>query len=114
MALYEFTGVKNPHTDWTTEIVLEKNEDGSVSKSVTIGEAVELSQEKAEQLGRSGFVFTKTSKSEVEKKQAERENERGIGAVASDTAGAAPIFGDESDEPNQADDSDLVAGTDQQ
>jgi hypothetical protein len=44
--LYKATGSKNPDTNYTTEVIFEKDGDGEVTRSIRVGgEPVELNEE---------------------------------------------------------------------
>lgn len=98
MALYTLVGTKNPDTDWTTQVVLERDDDGNVTASVGVGQPAELTKEQVDQLEGQGLVLDQVSKTEADEMTA-RQSARAAG----DTAGAAPMFG-ESTDPNQEQD----------
>lgn len=51
MALYELVGTSNPSTDWTTAVVLERDETtGEITKQVGVGQATELTPEQVDVL----------------------------------------------------------------
>ena len=89
---YKLVGTGNRHTDWTTGVVLERDDDGNVTKEVTAAGSP-LSAEDKEKVEALGFKLEKVSKAEAEEAQAS--------GVGSDVTGAAPVFGAE-ETPNQA------------
>lgn len=95
MAYVKLVGTTNPTTNWTTEVVLEKDEDGNPTKVVRQGVPVELSKQEQDKLEKDlGLVFEKSSKEEADEAAA-------AAAAASDTAGTAPVFGDAADQTNE-------------
>jgi len=89
---YKLVGTGNRHSDWTTGVVLERDDDGNVTKEVTTA-GNPLSAEDKEKVEAMGFKLEKVSKADAEEAQA--------AGVGSDVAGAAPVFGAE-ETPNQA------------
>jgi hypothetical protein len=86
---YVLTGSTNRHTDWTTGVVLERDEEtGEVTKEVSAVQASELSADDVKRVEELGYSVEKVTKAEAEE-LAERAS-----AVGGDTAGAAPLFGD--------------------
>lgn len=94
---YKVTGSANPSTDWTTEIILEKDDDGVPTKVVTVGQPIALSADDKKTLEGLGYKVESSSKSEAEEVAQEVAQQPG-----GDVAGAAPQFGTASGEPNQA------------
>jgi hypothetical protein len=90
---YKLSGTPNRHTDWTSEIVLERDEDGNVTKAVSSTQPATLNESEREKVESLGYSLEKVSKSEAEAAQ-----QSGVGA---DVVGAAPVFGDQ-EAPNQA------------
>lgn len=101
MAYVKLVGTANRHTDWTTEIVLEKDDEGNPTKVVRAGEPVDLSKADQEKIEDLGYSFESSSKSE-----AEEVRESAVGPVGTDSSRFGPLLGD-SEKPNQsADDAD--------
>lgn len=98
MGLVKLTGTTNPHENWTSEYILEKDENGEPTKVVRLGEPIDLTKEDREKLEGAGAVFSSSSKEEA-KEYAERQ---AASPVGSDITGAAPMLGAPSSEPNQA------------
>lgn len=96
MALYEFKGTKSPSTNYVSSVPT-----GNGDEVLRLGDAAELSKEKAEELSdQYGIVLETTTKQEVERKQ---KQDPAAVTQAADTAGAGPIFAtSEPDQPNQA------------
>lgn len=96
-SFYKLVGTNSPHIDWTSEVVLERDEDGNVTKSVQAGVPAQLSADEVKSLSAEhGLVFEKSSKEEADEAAA-----TATAPVGSDVAGSAPLFGD-STAPNQA------------
>lgn len=92
---YKLTGqTNNRHTNWTTEIVLERDDDGNVTKSISTTRAAELTGEQKKKLEARGYKTEKVSKEEADRL-------RETAAAATDVTGTAPVFGD-SEAPDQA------------
>lgn len=84
----------NPHTDWTTEVVLERDsESGEVTKAVGVNEPVQLNADEREKVKALGYSVEQTTKSEAEEAEAS--------PAGGDVAAASPVFGTTS-RPNQA------------
>jgi hypothetical protein len=64
LAKYKFVGPRNPATDYTSAIILERDADGNVTKSVGTGESVEMSAEMAKSLS-DRYIIESSSGSEV-------------------------------------------------
>lgn len=96
MGYAKLVGTGNRHVDWTTEVVLERDDEGNVTKAVRAGEPVELSAEEQKGLEERGFVFEDSSKKEADEFE-EREAQR----PATDTTGTGPVFGGEVDQVDQ-------------
>src|SRR5215210_5668840 len=101
MAEYVIAGNKNP-ADWTSQVILEKDDDGNVTKSVGRNEPAELSADQRDQLEEQGFILDSVSKTEADDIRQRTAQSGGAG----DTAGAAPSFGSVPDQPNQTQDDD--------
>ena len=84
---YKLAGSKNPTTDWTAEVILEKDDDGNVTKSVGANSPAQLSQEDRDKLEALGY--------EVESVQQARGRRSEAQAViaASSQLGTAPALG---------------------
>lgn len=89
---YKLVSSTNPHTDWVTEIVLERDKEGNATKSVSAAGG-ELSADDRKKVEDLGYTVEKVTKSEVQEAQASQ--------VGSDVAGSGPIFGD-SEAPDQS------------
>lgn len=91
---YKLTGERaNRHTDWTTEVVLEKDDDGNPTKAVSTNLAAELTAKEKKQVEELGYKVAKVSKEEADEL-------RQTAATSSDVVGTAPVFGD-SEEADQ-------------
>lgn len=86
---YKLVGSRNPTVDWTAEVILEKDDDGNVTKSVGRNRPAQLNQDDLDTLERLGYKVEKSSKSEA--KAAE---ESVATQVSGDVAGSAPLIGD--------------------
>lgn len=71
MAKYKYVGNKNPATNYTTEIVLKADSDGTVVESIPLGGSGELSDAQFKSLGEvfilekeSGYSGSESKKSE--------------------------------------------------
>lgn len=89
---YKLVGTTNSHTDWTAEVVLEKDDNGKPTKVVSATVPGELSAEDRKRVEDLGYSVEKVSKEEAEEARQD---------VGSDTAVSGPVFGD-SERPNQA------------
>jgi hypothetical protein len=94
MSYVKLVGTVNRHTDWTTEIILEKDDDGNPTKVIRAGEPVDLSKEEQDKLEDSGYRFESSSKAEA------TEADEDTTEVGADVASAGPLFGG-SEQPNQ-------------
>jgi hypothetical protein len=94
MAYVKLVGHKNRHESWIAEVVLERDDDGNVTKSVQVGVPGEVTAEDQKALEAKGFVFEKSSKQEAEEVAASS------GGAAPDVAGSAPTFGPSGSEEN--------------
>src|SRR4051794_30849233 len=89
---YKLVSTTNPHTDWTTEIVLERDEEtGEPTKVVRAGVPTQLSGADRKKVEELGYGLESASKEEAEQAEAQ---------AAGDVTGSAPVFGD-SEAPNQ-------------
>lgn len=93
---YKLVGSTNP-ANWTTEVVLERNDQGEVTKAVRVGEPQQLNQEDRDKLESLGFTVEKSSASEAKEVEESAGQQPG-----SDIAGAAPVFGSVSQEDNES------------
>jgi len=102
----KLTGTANRHENWTTEYVLEvDDETGEPTKVVRAGEPVNLSAGDQKKLEAIGAVFEDSSKEEAEKYEAEAPVQ-----VGADVAASGPLLGPTpSGKPNQS----VKADTDQ-
>ena len=84
---YKLVGHRNSTTNWTTEVVLAKNDEGEPSKVVRVGEPTnDLTNDDREKLESLGFVVEKSSASEAKQVEAE------TSSVGADVAGSAPVM----------------------
>jgi len=86
---YELVGTENPDTDWTTEVILEKNDDGTTKKSVGAGRPSELNENDRSLLEGMGFAVRKVSKED----EAAMELQNAGVPGATDVVGASPFTG---------------------
>ena len=100
MAFKKLVGHVNRHESWTSEVILERDEEsGEVTKSVLLGVPTEdLSDEDVTTLEERGFVFEDSSAEEAEEVKASVPEGAPVGG---DVAAAAPTFGSRRG-PNQA------------
>lgn len=84
---YKLAGSKNSTTDWTSEVILEKDDDGKVKKSVGVNRPAQLNKDDLEKLESLGYETEKVSADEA--KQAEEE-----AVAAPEALGAAPLIGE--------------------
>jgi hypothetical protein len=101
VAYYELVGGGNRHTDWTSEVVLERDEDGKPTKVVGVGQPAELTKEEQSQVSDLGYELRSVNKDEAERLLSRRAQQ-----AAADTRGAAPLLGDEHDDSAQEGDND--------
>ncbi len=87
---YKLAGSKNPTTDWTAEVILEKDDDGNVTKSVGANKPAQLSQEDRDKLEALGYEVESSSKQEAD------EAEQQAVVASSSQLGTAPLVGDQS------------------
>lgn len=107
---YRLAGSVNPAQDWTSEVILEKDDEtGEVTKSVSATVPAQLNKEDLDLIESLGLKVEKVSASDA--KEAQRE---AVATAASDTLASGPILGgsdvgvsaeddqsdDESDEKN--------------
>lgn len=80
------------NTNGTTEIILERDEDGNVTKKISTAISAELSDSDRKKIEDLGYkVEAASEKSEAPK----------VSQADSDVSGAAPVFGTQGDEPDQ-------------
>ena len=90
MGYVKLSGTTNRHENWTTEIVLERDDEtGEVTKSVKAGEPVDLSKADQDKLEGLGFTFEKSSKEELDQYRETPEAQQPVGA---DVSAAAPLL----------------------
>lgn len=82
---YKLSGSKNPTTDWTAEVILERNDEGEVSKVVGATRPAQLNSGDLDKLKDRGYEVTKVSKDEAEEAVQQ--------AAAPEALGAAPLIG---------------------
>jgi hypothetical protein len=91
----KLTGSANRHESWTSEFVLERDEEtGEPTKVVKLDEPIDLTKDEQERVEALGGVFEKSSADEAKEVE---ESDQPVGA---DVANAGPRFGGSS-EPNQ-------------
>jgi len=95
---YKVSNTRNPHTDWTAGVVLERDKDGNVTKEVTFGVPTnELTGDDRKKLEGMGYTVESSSA-----KEADEVAQSGAPAtVGTDVTGAAPVFGS-SEAPDQS------------
>lgn len=87
---YKLVGHKNSDQNWTTEIILERNDDDEPTKVVRVGEPTnDLTADERKQIEDLGFVIEKSSANEA-KEVAESGPDQQVGG---DVVGQAPVFG---------------------
>lgn len=91
---YKLATTPNRHTDWTTNVILERDEDGNVTKEVGVNQPAQLNETDRNKVEALGYTLERVSKQEAEESQAAQ-------AAGTDVTGAAPVFGD-AERPNQA------------
>ena len=85
---YKLVGSKeNSTVDWTTEVVLERGDDGEVTKAVGVNRPAQLSKADLDKLEELGYETEGVSKEEAEQAEA-------AVAVGEDVAAAAPLLGE--------------------
>lgn len=87
MPYVKLVGTKNPNVNWATSVVLERDDDGNVTKEVVSGVPINLESAEQSKVEAMGFVLESSSKDEAEKVQ------ESTPAAGSDVSGAAPVFG---------------------
>ena len=97
---YELVGTSNPDTDWTTEVILEVNDDGTTKKSVGAGRPSVLNEEDRKLLESMGYEVRQVSNEEADDMDLKNADVPG----ATDTAGAAPFLGGSFDDTHMDDD----------
>lgn len=102
---YKLVSTTNRHTDWTTEVILEKDENGEPTKVARAGEPVQLTADDRKKLEGLGYTVEQSSKSEADEVSEARST-----GVGGDVTGSAPVFGD-SEAPNQAVSTDQPAAS---
>jgi hypothetical protein len=89
---YKLVSTTNRHTDWTTEVVLARDEKtGEPTSVVRAGEPTKLSAEDRKKLEALGYKFEQSSKSEADEVAEVRASTAGT-----DTTGTGPVFSDSS------------------
>lgn len=83
---YKLAGSNNSTVDWTTEVILEKDDEGNVTKAVGASSPAQLNKSDLDKLEELGYTVEESSKEEAEKAEVES-------AVGADVAAAAPILG---------------------
>lgn len=83
---YKLAGSKNSTTDWTAEVILEKDDDGNVTKSVGANRPAQLNKDDLDKLEARGYTVEKVSKDEAEKAEQQ--------AAAPEALGTAPLIGE--------------------
>lgn len=96
MGYVKLTGTSNRHENWTSEFVLERDDEtGEPTKVVRLGEPIDLSKDDQAKLEAFGAVFEDSSADEA------KEVEESGQPVGADVANAGPRFGG-GGEPNQS------------
>lgn len=103
---YKLVGSQNPAADWTTEVVLERDDSGKVTKSVSAVRPEQLTKGDVEKIEALGLKVESISKSDAEEAQREAALTAG-----SDTVGAAPVLGGSTDQGDDSAKSDDKAGS---
>lgn len=99
MGYVKLSGTTNRHENWTTEYVVEVDEEtGEPTKVVRQGEPVDLNKEQQEKLEALGAIFEDSSADEAKEFRASAEQVQPAGA---DTAAGAPLLGAGGNQPNQ-------------
>lgn len=83
---YKLAGSKNSTTDWTSEVILEKDDEGNVTKSVGVNRPAELSKDDLDKLKDLGF--------EVEKATADEAKAAADQVEVPEAVGTAPLIGE--------------------
>lgn len=89
----------NPHTDWTAEVVLERDDEGNATKSVVLGVPSQLNQDDRKALEALGYTVESSTKSEAE--EIVGDSPQIAQQAGGDVAAAGPTFGTSTDQPNQ-------------
>lgn len=84
---YKLSGSKNSTVDWTSEVILEKDDDGQVTKSVGVNRPAQLNKDDLDTLKRLGYEYEKVSADEA--KEAAEES-----ATSPEALGTAPLIGE--------------------
>lgn len=92
-------GERNRHTDWTSEIILERDDDGNPSKVISATRPAQLTADDQKKVEDLGYKVSKVSKGEAEEILSAPQ-------VGGDITGAAPVFGDSGEADQSADDAD--------
>jgi hypothetical protein len=87
VAYVKLVGTENRHEDWTTEVVLERDNEGNVTKSIKAGVPVEITAEERKKLEGLGLTLEDSSAQEA------KEVAENTQVAGSDVGGAAPSFG---------------------
>jgi hypothetical protein len=92
------TGTSDPNNNWTTSVILERDDDGNVTKEVTVGVPVDLSKSEQDDLSEKfGLVFEDSSATEAKEAAAE------AAANPPVVGGVAPVFGNTNDDDDDDD-----------
>lgn len=83
---YKLVASENPSTDGTSEVILEKDEDGNTVKSVGVNKPAQLTQDDRDKLEALGYEVESSSKEEAD--EAEE-----AAVVSSSALASAPLIG---------------------
>lgn len=93
---YIISGTTSPSTNGTTEVVLEKDDQGQPTKVISTTQACELSESEKEQVEALGVVVKKVSDEEVAELVEEDKGQQ----AGSDAASAGPRLGSSASSPS--------------
>jgi hypothetical protein len=96
---YKLVGSKNPTVDWTAEVILEKDDEGNVTKSVGFDKPAQLNEDDRNTLESLGYEVESSSKEEAEEAE-ERE------VLAPAALGTAPLIGSGTSQPSSSESND--------
>jgi hypothetical protein len=85
---YVLAGSKNPAVDWTSEVILERDDDGNVTKSVSAERPAQLTKDDLAAIENLGLKVEKVTAEEV------KEAEQRAASVGADALAQAPVIGD--------------------
>lgn len=82
---YKLVGSENSTTDWTSSVILERDDDGNVTKEVGVDRPAQLTKEDLDTVKGLGLKVEKSSKDEADQAEA--------AAVSNDALASAPLIG---------------------